>query len=165
MDSGVAQTDRKKRTRGAEDVSARLVEELRELRELFGIPRRLLVTAGASSDYEKVDPHPAEPTVPFDTPPSLTEMVKRQIENVMAERATEDDIGTFAEEDDYSMEDWDAELGYTAYEMTEQQLEAEFDLLNPEEPPREAEPTEEPEPREVPPTEPPMDKPQEESLT
>lgn len=106
---------------------AQLAEELRALRELFSIPRRDLVTAGAASDYEKVDPRPLEPPVDLEEPLTLTEMVRQQVRQEISQQAAEAGLGTFEEEDDFEEEDPDL-LQATPWELTDEELHTPFEF-------------------------------------
>lgn len=111
-----------------------MVEELRRLRELFDVPTRLLVTADASKDYEKVDPIPKEAAHPWARPATLEEMVREQVETALGDAAQGEGYESWSEANDFEEEEPDL-LPMTEYELGDGQIGLESSALFDQSPP------------------------------
>lgn len=104
------------------DVQQEILEELRALRQLHTQSHRDFITSGAADDKEIVDPTPMEIPIQFQGPPTQNEIIQQMVRQEVSHWATEQNLGTFEEEDDF--EDSDPEtLDMTQYELTEYQME------------------------------------------
>ena len=115
---------------------------------------------------EVLDPVPLEGAVSGPPgPPSMTEQIKAYIREAVSEQADEEDLGTFAQEDDFEEESPDL-LTLSGFEVTDYEMEPEYPVEDSSPPPESPQveskegtpttgtPTPDP-PASVPPTEPP----------
>lgn len=84
-------------------------------------------------DPEDLDPIPL--AIPVDnSPPSMRELVQEYVEDALSKHAIENDMGTFAEEDDFEEEDPEL-LNLSGFEVQDYEMEEEIPIADASPPP------------------------------
>ncbi len=115
---------------------------LQELRSWRDAPSHRDRIRSRPLDKEVPDPTPVAVPVGYEHPPTMTELIQRYVRLEVSQAASADGLGTFQEEDDFSVDEIDP-LPMTAYAVNEFPMEPDPEM--PPTSPVEDPPSEDPE--------------------
>ena len=77
---------------------------LQELRSWRALPSQRARLAARPLDKEVLDPTPMALPVGYEVPPTMTQLIQRFVRQEVSQAASDKELGTFDDEDDFSVE-------------------------------------------------------------